>query len=216
MNEKTPATSDGRPGDCYSAGEREAMHWSQQLRARWLGPALRGATWLGLRAGHVTFASLTCGLAFFPLYIWHDRGAWMLPTALGSLLLHVLLDGFDGPLARHQHQSSRRGSFTDTCSDQVVVTTTTLALMACQPPVLAHALGGTYIFLYAMVVAFAMVRNALGIPYSWLVRPRFWVYGWIAIETYFLPGTMDYVVGLFALVLLWKMLTGFVALRRIL
>jgi phosphatidylglycerophosphate synthase len=216
MNEDSAAPADNRPGDCYSAGERQAMQWSQQLRARWLGPMLRGASWLGLRAGHVTFASLASGLAFFPLYVGRDHGPWMLPAALGALLLHVLLDGFDGPLARHQGRSSRRGSFTDTCSDQVVVTTTTLALITCQPPVLGQTWGGIYIFLYTMVVAFAMVRNALGVPYSWLIRPRFWVYGWIAIEAYYLPGTMDYVVGLFSLALLLKMLTGFAVLRRIL
>ena len=33
--------------------------------------------------------------------------------------------------------------------------------------------GGLYVFFYTMVVIFAMVRSALAIPYSWLVRPRF-------------------------------------------
>lgn len=76
--------------------------------------------------------------------------------------------------------------------------------------------GGAFIFCYTMVVGFAMVRNALGVPYSWLVRPRFWVYGWIAVDLYLLPGWMEIVVGGFAAVLAIKLATGFVAIRRML
>jgi hypothetical protein len=106
--------------------------------------------------------------------------------------------------------ASRRGSFTDTLADQIVVTATTLALMA------GVWTGGVYLFLYAMVVAFAMVRNVLGVPYSWLIRPRLWVYGWVPVSIYLLPGTLDYVLGLFAAVLAVKMVSGFVAIRRML
>jgi hypothetical protein len=61
-----------------------------------------------------------------------------------------------------------------------------------------------------------MIRNALSVPYSWLVRPRFWVYGWIAVDAYLLPGWMNVVVGAFVVLLAWKMATGFVAIRKML
>lgn len=203
-------------GDCYSAGERQAMEWTQQLRARWLAPVLRLATRWGATADHVTLASLAAGLAFAPLYLARGSHPWCLPGAFLALALHVLLDGIDGPLARHQQVASRAGSFTDTCSDQIVVTATTLALTTGEPPALAPLLAGTYVFLYTMVVAFAMVRNALDVPYSWLVRPRFWVYGWIVVDSYVLPQTLDWVVAAFSLLLLVKLITGFRAIRRML
>ena len=216
-NRETQVATVATPrGDCYSARERAAMEWTQELRGRWLGPALGWATRLGLRADHVTLASLVAGLAFAPLYVARGDHAWFLPSALAALALHVLLDGVDGPLARHQHTASRAGSFTDTCADQVVVTATTLALMTGDTPALHPLLGGTYVFLYTMVVAFAMVRNALDVPYSWLVRPRFWVYGWIVIDAYCLPHTLDWVVAAFSLLLLVKLATGFRAIRRML
>jgi hypothetical protein len=59
-----------------------------------------------------------------------------------------------------------------------------------------------------------MVRNALGKPYSWLVRPRFWVYSWIAVDLFLLPGWLDVVFGGFAVLLGVKMASGFVAIRR--
>jgi phosphatidylglycerophosphate synthase len=202
--------------DCYSAGERGAMVWGQELRAWWLGPLLRPLAACGVTADHITLASLGAGLAFCPLWLWPGNPAWGRPAALFALLIHVLLDGLDGPLARYLGTASRRGSFTDTMADQIVVTASTLALMATPQPVASIWTGGTYLFLYSVVVGFAMIRNALGVPYSWLLRPRFWVYGWIAVDCFLLPGWMDVVLGAFAAVLAVKAASGFLAIRRML
>jgi phosphatidylglycerophosphate synthase len=202
--------------DCYSAGERGAMAYWQDLRAWWLGPLLGPLSRCGVTADHITAVSLAAGLAFCPLWLWPGQSNWARPAALVALLVHVLLDGLDGPLARQQKCASRRGSFTDTLADQIVVTATTLALMTTAPPILGIWAGGAYIFLYAMVVAFAMVRTALGVPYNWLIRPRFWVYGWIAVDQYLLPGWLETIVVGFAALLAIKLATGFVAIRRLL
>lgn len=202
--------------DCYSAGERAAMVWGQDLRAWLLGPLLRVLARCGVLPDHITLVSLAAGLAFCPLWLWPGSPAWSKPAALVALLLHVLLDGLDGPLARHLGVASRRGSFTDTLADQLVVTASTLAIMTSPQPLASTWAGGSYLFLYSIVVGFAMIRNALGVPYSWLVRPRFWVYGWIAVDQFLLPGWMDLVLGAFAAVLAVKMASGFVAIRRML
>src|SRR5262245_46632844 len=202
--------------DCYAAGERGAMLYWQQLRGWALRPLLVVLTSCGLTADHVTAVSLTLGLAFCPLWLWPGGPPLARPAALVALALHVLLDGLDGPLARHRGTASRRGSFTDTLADQIVVTATTLALMASSPPALSVWAGGCYIFLYAMVVAFAMVRTALGVPYTWLIRPRFWVYGWLVVEQCLRPGWLEPIVAALAALLAVKLVTGFIALRRLL
>ena len=200
--------------DCYAAGERGAMTWWQDLRAWCLGPLLRLMAAVGIRPDHVTLASLLAGLAFCPLWLWPSNPVWARPAALAALVLHVLLDGLDGPLARYLGIAGRRGSFTDTLADQIVVTVSTLTLMATADSDVSIWIGGAYLFLYAAVVGFAMVRNALGNPYSWLVRPRFWVYGWIAVDLFLLPGWMNVVLAIFAVLLGLKMASGFVAIRR--
>jgi phosphatidylglycerophosphate synthase len=210
------AVSDTQNADCYSTGERSAMAWGQELRAWMLGPLLKVLAAAGVTPDQITAVSLACGLAFCPLWLWPGSPPWAKPAALVALLLHVLLDGLDGPLARYLGTASRRGSFTDTLADQIVVTASTLSLMAVSQPSLSVWVGGAYIFFYAMVVGFAMVRNVLGVPYSWLVRPRFWLYGWIAVDLYLLPGWLEIVVGGFMAVLAIKMATGFVAIRRML
>ena len=192
-------------GDCYAKGERAWMAWTQRLRGAILGPFLQLCGRAHVSPDHITFVSLLCGLAFWPL--------WFLsaPLALGALALHVLLDGIDGPLARHLGVASRRGSFTDTLSDQAVVTTTTIALMTAGD--LGIVPGALYIYVYAVVVAFAMVRNSLEIPYAWLLRPRFLIYVWIAIETTWQTGLLDPLVWGCSALLALKMLSGFVKLR---
>ena len=156
---------------------------------------------------HVTLASLLAGLAFCPLY------AFSKPAALTALALHVLLDGLDGPLARFMNVASRRGSFTDSMADQTVVVISTITLMVSQQTFNIVA-GSVYIFVYTMVVVFAMVRNAMHIPYSWVVRPRFAVYVWLVVELYWLPGTLTIVVWICNILLTWKVLTGFWKIRN--
>ena len=192
--------------DCYSAGERTTMAVWENLRAVTLRPLLDLLTRYRIEPNHLTLLSGLVGLLFCPLYFWSKS------VAFGMIALHVLLDGLDGPLARHTNTACRRGSFTDSMSDQLMVVASTIVLMS------AHTIdvfpGSVYIVAYTVVMLFAMVRNALSVPYSWLVRPRLFVYGWFVVETYCLPGTINYVVWFFNGLLALKMLTGFVKIRR--
>lgn len=192
--------------DVYAASERNAMVYWQNLRERALAPLLRGLGALGVSADHLTLFSLLAGLAFCPLYFFFP------PWAFAALLVHVAVDGLDGPLARHLGRASRRGWFTDTMADQLVITATTVTLIFVG--VFDVVAGSAYIFFYGIVVGFSMVRNALAIPYSWVVRPRFIVYIWLIVEAYLWPGTIGAVLWILVGLLAWKVLTGFVKIRR--
>jgi len=193
--------------NCYSGGEAAFMNWSQRIRARLLAPHLAWMAGAGVRAGHITLLSLLCGLCFCPLYI---TGSYIF--AFVMLAMHVLLDGIDGPLARHLGSDGDRGSFTDTLSDQVVVTVTTITLM--YMGVTGAWSSGLYIFFYCLVVGFAIVRNALGSPYSWLLRPRFIIYLWLIVETYWWQGSLEMLQWVMVGILGVKSFSGFLAIRR--
>jgi len=197
--------------DCYSRGERIGMVRFQQLRAYLLGPLLRLLASLRVTADHVTLLSLILGLCF--CLAWWESPQW----AMLCLLLHVLLDGLDGPVARHQETASARGSLTDSMCDQLVVTASMIVLMVAERVDIVA--GSVYIFSYAMVVAFAMIRNALDEPYSWVARPRFVIYVWLALDLWFLEpagwtGTCTYLLWICNAALCFKMTTGFFAIRR--
>jgi phosphatidylglycerophosphate synthase len=191
---------------CYSEGEQKMMDLSQRIRALIFGPLLRLLASLGVTPNNLTLLSLFSGLAFCFLFQYSKI------TALILLVFHVFLDGLDGPLARETGRASNQGSFTDTTSDQVVVALSTLTLIYYG---YIHIIpGGLYIFFYTVVVIFAMIRNSLSIPYSWVVRPRFYVYAWIPVELYFLPGTMNYLIWFFSILLALKMLSGFLRIQK--
>ena len=192
---------------CYSDGERGWMAKSQELRARCLNPFMAILARCGVTPNGLTLLSLACGLAFCPVFIWSSRVA-----AFALLLLHVILDGLDGPLARYLKIASNRGSMTDTASDQVVVAFSTVTLI--HTGFAGVWPGALYIFFYTVVVILAMVRNAMEIPYSWLVRPRFLVFAWTPVEVYLWRGTLDWLLWFVVLLLALKMLTGFIHVRR--
>lgn len=194
------------PVDCYAVRERGAMAANQRWRERWLAPLLARLALFCVRPDHITLLSLISGLAFIPVFFVSPFAAFCF------LGLHVLLDGLDGPLARFTGVASRKGSFTDTMADQIVVAGTTIVLM--KTGILGAVPGGLYLFVYTLVLVFAFVRNALAVPYSWLVRPRLVVYAWLPVETYLQAGTVDYVVWGGNAVLAMKLLTGFVRIRR--
>ena len=182
------------------------MEFGQNLRAIVLKPLLKMLISLNIDADHLTVLGLVLGCLFYPLYYY--ARAW----AFVFLALHVALDGLDGPLARACNKASRRGSFTDTFCDQLVVGITTMTLM--DAGVVAVIPGVIYFFSYTVVVGFAMVRNALSIPYTWLVRPRFVVYLWMLIESYWLTGTINYILWGCNVLLGYKIYTGFRKIRK--
>ena len=192
---------------CYSAGEGAFMRQSQALRGRVLRPLLLVLARLHVTPDHLTLLSLLAGLAFCPAFF-----LGMKPAAFVLLAAHVMLDGLDGPLARFTGKDSNQGSFADTVTDQLVVTFSTITLI--HGGQVGVWPGSLYLFFYAIVVLFAMVRNAMAIPYSWLVRPRFIVYAWIAVDLYLWPGTLNVLLWLMTILLGAKMLTGFIQIRR--
>ena len=198
--------SEDRKADVYAAGERAWMVRTQQWRARLFGPFLRLMAACHITPDHLTIVSLLFGLAFCPLIL--VRPAW----AFVALILHVLIDGLDGPLARHLGTDSPKGSFTDSMADQTVIAATTIMLMWIGT--VSMLPGVLYIITYTVVVLFAMARNAMKDPYSWLFRPRFYVYCWIVVETWWWPGTIDYLLWFCVAILSLKVLTGFRGVRR--
>ena len=94
--------------DCYSAGDRKFMVLTQKVRAVLLRPLLVVLTKCRITADILTLISLLIGLGACAVY-FRSRIIF-----LAMLLAHVLMDGFDGPLARFQGKASRKGSFSDT------------------------------------------------------------------------------------------------------
>jgi phosphatidylglycerophosphate synthase len=171
-----------------------------------LRPFLRCLSRWDIRADAITLCSLAAGLLFIPLFPHHPA------LAMIAVAVHVLLDGVDGPLARFQGTASRRGSFTDTVTDQCVLAGVVLSLTNAGS--LSVWTGGAFLFAYTLVVAFAMVRNALGAPYSWLIRPRFLLYAAIPVQWETSAAVLEGLTICLTAILGFKAFTGCRAIRR--
>jgi phosphatidylglycerophosphate synthase len=196
------------------------MNWYQNLKQAALRPVLVQLDRAGIRPNHVTWLALIFGLAFCPLYLL-DGGPAVTLLAYALLALHLIIDGVDGPLARHQAVASSAGSYTDTLADQTVIALTTMTYMQAElldRPGLGIFSGGCYLFLYTVVVATAMVRNGLGIPYRFLWRPRMLVYlllfvEWAAPADWRMSWVAEICVWAFNTLLAVSFLSGYRALR---
>lgn len=214
-------SGDSPKNDCYSEGERALMGAWQSRKQRWLAPLLRGLTRAGISPDQVSVVSALFGIAFVPIYLGVP-GAIGLALAHLLLFLHLLIDGVDGPLARHQGCASAAGSFTDTCIDQLVVAITALAYgmaESCGRAGLAPLTASTYAILYTAAVSLAMARNAYGVPYRFLLRPRNFVFGLMWFDAYgwwgpLSPWLVEGTVWAFNLTLGVSVMTGCIALRR--
>lgn len=193
--------------DCYSAGDRKLMELSQKIRDISFLPLLKLFTVFGLRPNHITFLSFLFGGGACYLIFSSE-----LKAALYLLFIHVLLDGMDGPLARHQNLSSNAGSFVDTLVDQIIIASVAIVLM--ERGILSILPGSIYIFVYTAVIAFSMVRNAIKIPYLWMLRPRFIVYLWLIFEFTIFPNTVDWVIWLCNVILIINFQDGFRQLKK--
>ncbi len=192
--------------DCYGHSDRKIMELSQKIRGLVLSPFLTLLTWGHIRPNHVSLISLILGwCACVFLFI-------SLPAALTILFFHVIFDGLDGPLARFQKKESNAGSFVDTLVDQIVIASLAIALM--HKGTLGIIPGGIYIFLYTGVITFSMVRNAMKIPYLWIIRPRFLVYFWLIFEFTLLPGSLNIVVWICNIILTVNCQDGFRHLKK--
>ena len=186
---------------CYSKSEMGFMIWGQNLRSRILMPLLKLIERHNILPNHITILSMISGIVAAFALLFSPNLAFLL------IFVHVTLDGIDGPLARHMNINSNKGSFIDTASDQVVIAFIIFSLIHLK--VISPLSGGIYILLYTIVVGFAIIRNALKIPYGWLIRPRFILYIWLPIEFYYLNGSTTFLLWFFNILLATKTITGF-------
>jgi phosphatidylglycerophosphate synthase len=185
------------------------MERYQIAKGALLSPVLHWMTTVKMTPDAVTVFAGAIGLVFVPFWMLDQKA-----VALVFLLVHVLLDGLDGALARHQKVASSRGSFTDTFVDQIVVTGVTIAWIAMAPITLNIVIGVIFVFSYVLVIALAMARNSLAVPYAFLVRPRYFVYAALALDGLLATNATVGVLAVSDALLAVSSVTGFLVVRR--
>lgn len=131
----------------------------------------------GIVAKQITLLSFLVQLLFFPLFFYLR---WW-PAALGALVVHILLDGLDGPLARYTHGPTQSGAVADMLNDISGMAIVGLAIIFCgeesNPGLVA-----TYIVVYLYLMIFMVLLNIVGRPFPLVLRTKYFFFGFIFLK----------------------------------
>lgn len=161
----------------FAEQEQAGQKKFQQLRDGLFRPVIRLLIACRISANVISAASI---LMLVP-------AGWMLlrslpasPPADDALIaallvwLHVGLDAFDGPLARHTGTDGAAGAFTDMCVDHSGMLITSCLLAG------AGLIDGTlttvYVSSYTVAVVFTVWLNVQGRPFPLVIRTKYLLY----------------------------------------
>ncbi|MCA9177085.1 MAG: CDP-alcohol phosphatidyltransferase family protein [Planctomycetales bacterium] len=137
------------------------------------------------------------------------------------LLLHVLLDGLDGPLARRLGTAGSAGAFVDMCCDHGGMIIVTWLVSAAG--LIDGTIGNIYVATYTVAVVFIISLNILGSPLRFVLRSKYLFYiligglGWAGARGWLQPPVwiwLDYALVAFSLANAWICCVGFFRIRR--
>ncbi len=136
----------------------------EQWRARYYAPLLRLCRWLHISASQVTVFRVILAAAYAVLIL---RSA---TVAIILIIASILLDTFDGALARYLKTDSDRGKFIDVLADQITFVFLCLGLIRCLPD-LSHPIATAMVTIplaYLMAMVSMNERKTSG----WIIRPQ--------------------------------------------
>lgn len=126
--------------------------------------------------------------------------------------LHMLIDGFDGTLARFLGKVQLKGSFVDVVADHVVIILASIFIFYFSG---ADFLG---VFLYTIFYTFiqfaAFILNYVGRPYEALFRPRIYLYLGFSADLFFGTDSVNIILYTCALVMFLFVVQGVLRLKE--
>lgn len=140
--------------DYFNEGESAAQKSFANRRDKIFAPIVKALIALGVKPLHVSIF----GVALCTLVIFISPDYWMAIAIL--LVLYILADGIDGPLARATNGGSNGGALVDIFSDQVGVFIVALAAVTwLEVTPQAHFV---FAFFYILCVFSMVIVNAIG------------------------------------------------------
>jgi phosphatidylglycerophosphate synthase len=195
----------------FSAEEQALQTEFRRWRDRWAAPLVRACRRLGITADLVSAAALAM-LIPFGVGLLSPATSWGAPLAVLSLVLHVLLDGLDGPLARAAHSAGTPGAFTDMCADHTgfLIITTLLAIGG----QLSAGAAAAYISSGTMSIAMIVTLNLLRRPLRWVLRTKYPFYALVSVALLGGPDWLTPAAIVFSGIHGGYAVIGFIAVRR--
>ena len=204
----------------FAEKEQAAQEKFKQQRDSAFSPIVRLLQACGITPNVVSALGMLALAPFVYLVIVHAEDPWKIALSCSFLLLHIALDGLDGPLARRMGKEGPAGAFIDMCCDHggavIVVWAVSWAGL------IDGTIGNIYVFSYTMAVVFIIWMNALEQPFRFVFRSKYFFYaaiftlGWIGARTKPCWHYLDWTLLAFSVSNLWICLLGFLRVKKIL
>ncbi len=177
----------------FSAVEKKMQDEFASFRTDYLKPFLMPLIRVGVTANMVSLLSLLVLFGF----VYYVQSHPFVATLF--IVLHVVLDGIDGPMARLQSKYLKMGTFTDMICDHIgfaVIVSTCIIVGLLKP-----FFGLSYLLLYILMILFIILRNLADVPPKYAFRTKYFFY--IMFLIYALSGYnfLDYFAIIFSLVM---------------
>jgi len=192
--------------DCWSPVERKLKNGLEIAKAFLFCPILLILSRFGITPNMVTIFSAFLGVVS-AIFVGINRTISVLLLA-GA----VIGDGLDGAMARKTKNNDAKGSVTDCFYDQVVITATTMAYA--QAGMIRPAIAVYYGATYPILIIFSIIRNRLGIPNHYVLRPRMIIYGLFTLYVFSGINVMNEAAGLFSMIFTGYIFNDFYTLKK--
>jgi phosphatidylglycerophosphate synthase len=164
----------------YFAAEEQLLQAGfRATRDRWLQPLVQVCRGCGVTAEYVSAAAFAMLLPV-AVGLLGPATNWSAALVIGGLLLHVALDGLDGPLARAAGTDGPAGAFTDMCLDHVGFLVVIVLVAAVD--LLDGFAACAYSSSYTVAIICTVLLNLLRRPLRFVVRTKYLFYVLLALQ----------------------------------
>lgn len=192
----------------FGASEEEYFHRVADKRTQLMRPLAMFFVRRNVRSDTLTLASfLLLPGFFFPLFgLGHYVAAWAV------LILSILLDGLDGPVARLGRYASDKGALSDIVND--ISAMVIVGVAAIQFGFAAPSLMAIYMVTYLYMIVFIIARNVLEKPFKFVFKSKYYLYVFLLIKVHSGLDILNYFLAFFSVYQVVVTVIGMFYLRR--
>lgn len=196
----------GKHLNYFSDAELVSIKKFEDWRTKILQPVSRILVKIGITPNMISAIGLFM-LAGFVFYIGRNP-----LYSVYFLTLHVVLDAFDGSLARYMKEDSNAGALTDMVCDHtgMFIVTTTLVYQG----LVNGSIAIVYVYLYTMMIIFMVTLNRFNIPLRFAIRTKYYLYILFALWAIWGIDYFNAAIAIFTLLMILPTAIGFMKLHR--
>ncbi len=192
----------------HSQWELDLTRRFNQTKDNIVSPLITLLQLIHVKPSHLSFAGIITLLITLFLSLLFTQPLFF----IFGFCFHLIFDGLDGSLARRKKISPHE-ELTDIIADHTgIILTSFMIIFFHYAPTTITIIYST---LYTLVIALALIRNKLNIPFRFIFRPRLYIYLAFAIDYFFNLQLTHYVLLLSSFLLLLPTITGTVILLRL-